>query len=121
MIKLDVRQMQEAGDTFFSSTDIGYLIFMIIGIIGYFTVPTVANYVVHAAGGGALQQKITSMFGSGLSSVASGGSSMAAGAAMRIGGMASDQNGNKASSMNTDMASQKQNQNYFKDKLNGNP
>lgn len=121
MIKLDVRQMEEVGDTFFSSTDIGYLIFMIIGIVGYFTVPTVANYVVHAAGGGALQQKITSMFGGGLSSVVSGGSSMATGAAMRIGGMASDQNGNKASSMNTDMASQKQNQNYFKDKLNGNP
>ena len=121
MIKLDVRQMEEVGDTFFSSTDIGYLIFMIIGIVGYFTVPTVANYVVHAAGIGALQQKITSMFGGGLSSVASGGSSMAAGAAMRIGGMASDQNGNKASSMNTNMASQKQNQNYFKDKLNGNP
>lgn len=120
MVKLDVRQLEQAGDTFFSATDIGYLVFMIIGIVGYFTVPTVANYVVHAAGGGALQQKVTSMFGGGLSTIASGGSSMATGAAMKLGGMVSDQNGNKASSMQSDMASQKQNQDYFKDKLSGN-
>lgn len=120
MVKLDVRQLEQAGDTFFSATDIGYLVFMIIGIVGYFTVPTVANYVVHAAGGGALQQKITSMFGGGLSTVVSGGSSMATAAAMKLGGMVGDQNGNKASSMNTDMANQKQNQDYFKDKLSGN-
>lgn len=120
MVKLDVRQLEQAGDTFFSATDIGYLVFMIIGIVGYFTVPTVANYVVHAAGGGALQQKITSMFGGGLSTIASGGSSMATGAAMKLGGMVTDQNGNKASSMQSDMASQKQNQDYFKDKLSGN-
>lgn len=120
MVKLDVRQLEQTGDTFFSATDIGYLVFMIIGIVGYFTVPTVANYVVHAAGGGALQQKITSMFGGGLSTIASGGSSMATGAAMKLGGMITDQNGNKASSMQSDMASQKQNQDYFKDKLSGN-
>ncbi len=120
MVKLDVRQLEQAGDTFFSATDIGYLVFMIIGIVGYFTVPTVANYVVHAAGGGALQQKITTMFGGGLSTIASGGSSMATGAAMKLGGMVTDQNGNKASSMQSDMASQKSNQDYFKDKLSGN-
>ncbi|WP_293906172.1 conjugative transposon protein TraJ [Sphingobacterium sp. UBA5670] len=120
MVKLDVRQLEQAGDTFFSATDIGYLVFMIIGIVGYFTVPTVANYLVHAAGGGALQQKITTMFGGGLSTIASGGSSMATGAAMKLGGMVTDQNGNKASSMQSDMASQKSNQDYFKDKLSGN-
>ena len=64
MVKLDIRQIESAGDTFFSSTDIGYLIFMLIGIVGYFTVPSVANYIVHAAGGGALQQKITGMVSS---------------------------------------------------------
>src|SRR5690606_37530241 len=64
MVKLDVSQIEEASNTFFSSTDIGYLIFLIIGIVGYFTVPSVANYIVHAAGGGALPQKTTSMFSS---------------------------------------------------------
>ncbi|WP_373428950.1 conjugative transposon protein TraJ [Flavobacterium sp. SORGH_AS_0622] len=64
MLKLDLSQVEATGDTFFSRTDIAYLIFMIIGIIGYFTVPSVANYIVHAAGGGALGQKVTSLFGS---------------------------------------------------------
>lgn len=64
MLKLDLSQVQSTGDTFFSRTDMAYLIFMIIGIIGYFTVPSVANYIVHAAGGGALGQKVTSLFGS---------------------------------------------------------
>jgi len=61
MLKLDIGQVQQAGDTFFSDTDIGYLIFMIIGIVGYFTVPSVANFVVNSGGGGALGQKITTL------------------------------------------------------------
>ncbi len=62
MLKLDIAQVNQSGDTFFSRTDIAYLIFMIIGIIGYFTVPSVANYIVHAGGGGALSQKVTSIW-----------------------------------------------------------
>src|SRR5215203_1283431 len=37
MLKLDLHQIATNGDTFFSTTDTAYLIFMIIGIIGYFT------------------------------------------------------------------------------------
>ena len=36
MIALDIKQVQQAGDTFFSATDTAYLIFMIIGIVGLF-------------------------------------------------------------------------------------
>jgi conjugative transposon TraJ protein len=61
MLKLDISQVQTAGDTFFSSTDTAYLIFLIIGIIGYFTVPSVANYIVHAGGGNGLLQKVNTM------------------------------------------------------------
>lgn len=61
MLQLDLSQIQGGGDTFFSSTDMAYLIFMIIGIVGYFTVPSIANYIVHAGGGGALSQKVTSL------------------------------------------------------------
>lgn len=57
MIKIDLSQLQSNGDTFFTATDAAYLIFMIIGIIGYFTVPSVANYIVHAHGQNALLQK----------------------------------------------------------------
>lgn len=57
MLRLDISQVNEQGDTFFSPTDTAYLIFMIIGIIGYFTVPSIANYVVHAHGANALTSK----------------------------------------------------------------
>jgi len=61
MIKLDISQIQSAGDTFFSPTDTCYLLFLCIGIVGYFSVPSVANYVIHAHGGNGLLQKVTSV------------------------------------------------------------
>jgi len=61
MLKVDIAQVQDYGDTFFSPTDTSYLIFMIIGIVGYFTVPSVANYIVHAGGGNTLLYKVTSL------------------------------------------------------------
>lgn len=61
MLKIDISQVQNAGDTFFNSTDTAYLIFLIIGIIGYFTVPSVANYIVNAGGGHGLLQKVNTM------------------------------------------------------------
>lgn len=120
MIRLDIRQIDSSGDTFFSSTDIGYLIFLLIGIAGYLTVPSVANYIVHAAGGGALQQKVTSAFG-GSSMTAVG---MAGGAAASTlsgaGDLISDGFGKANSNMSGDMANSASSQPYFKDKLNGN-
>jgi conjugative transposon TraJ protein len=61
MLKIDISQVQNSGDTFFNSTDTAYLIFLIIGIIGYFTVPSVANYIVNAGGGHGLLQKVNTM------------------------------------------------------------
>jgi conjugative transposon TraJ protein len=65
MLKLDISQVDAAGDTFFSSTDTAYLIFLIIGIIGYFTVPGVANYIVNAGSGHGLLQKVNALVISG--------------------------------------------------------
>lgn len=59
MIKLDISQIQSSGDTFFSQTDLAYLIFLCIGIVGYFSVPSVANYVIHAHGGNGLLNNVT--------------------------------------------------------------
>lgn len=84
MIELDIEQIQQAGDTVFSSTDAAYLVFLIIGIVGYFTVPSVANYIVNAGSAGAFVQKITNMTAVGGGRVASAG--MAAG--MAVGGRA---------------------------------
>lgn len=110
MLKLDLSQVQSSGDTFFSSTDSAYLIFMVIGIIGYFTVPSVANYIVHAAGGGALGQKVTSLFSSSASSVVSSTSQGA--------GMVLDAMGNTAGKMSQSMASSAGSSPYFEEKRN---
>jgi len=64
MIKIDIGQLQTNEDTFFTSTDIAYLIFMVIGIVGYFTVPSVANYIVHASGANTLLSKTNSLVSS---------------------------------------------------------
>lgn len=62
MLKVDIEQVQQYGDTFFSSTDTAYLIFMVIGIVGYFTVPSLANYIVHASGQNIHLFKTTNLF-----------------------------------------------------------
>src|ERR1700744_624880 len=59
MFQLDINQIQSSGDTFFSQTDLAYLIFLCIGIVGYFSVPSVANYVIHAHGGNGLSNNVT--------------------------------------------------------------
>ena len=77
MLKVDLQQIATNGDTFFSTTDTAYLIFMIIGIIGYFTVPSVANYIIHAGGGNTLLYKVTNMMSTSSRSMVTGGTSMA--------------------------------------------
>jgi len=119
MLKLDLSQVQSTGDTFFSRTDTAFLIFMIIGIIGYFTVPSVANYIVHAGGGSALGQKVTTLFAVSATSVVS---KTAQGAAM-----VKDMMGDADARMTQSMASTAGSSPYFKeqgdyrsDKLRGN-
>jgi len=107
MLALDIAQVQDYGDTFFSRTDIAYLVFMIIGIVGYFTVPSVANYIVHAGGGGAFGHKVTSLFSS---SSRSAVNTASAGA-----GMAVDAMRNAASRISQSMASNGTSNPYFND------
>lgn len=104
LLKEDLQQIATNGDTFFSTTDTAYLIFMIIGIIGYFTVPSVANYIVHAGGGNALLHKVTTMMNNTTRSVAGAGTSMAG-----------DIYGNARSMMSSGYAGQ--GGDYFKDKI----
>jgi conjugative transposon TraJ protein len=69
MLKIDIAQVAEQGDTFFSRTDMGYMIFLIIGILGYFSVPSIANQILWVGGGDSLTGRTT-------------GTAMAAGAAV---------------------------------------
>jgi len=105
MLKVDIAQVQDYGDTFFSPTDTAYLIFMIIGIVGYFTVPSVANYIVHAGGGNTLLYKVTSLTTSSSRSVVNSVSSGA--------GMVADSFGNARSNTSGSMASNSVSGGYF--------
>src|SRR5688572_33061984 len=106
MLAEDLQQIATNGDTFFSTTDTAYLIFMIIGIVGYFTVPSVANYIVHAGGGNALLHKVTTMMSNSSRAVVSGGTSMTRDV---YGDMRSSIQGGYAGQMGD----------YFKDKIKG--
>lgn len=110
MLKEDLQQIATNGDTFFSTTDTAYLIFMIIGIIGYFTVPGVANYIIHAGGGNALLHKVTNMMSTASRNTVTGG----AGAA---GTMVSDVYGDARNLWQH--GQQGTMGDYFKDKLKG--
>lgn len=108
MLKEDLQQIASNGDTFFSTTDTAYLIFMIIGIIGYFTVPSVANYIIHAGGSNTLLQKVTNMASMSTRSVASGSVSMTR-----------DALGGTYNKMSNNMADSGASGGYFKDKIEG--
>lgn len=61
MLQIDIDQTN-AGDLIgFGPTDIAYIIFLIIAIVGYFTIPSIANYVIHASGASALLSKTNSL------------------------------------------------------------
>jgi conjugative transposon TraJ protein len=62
MLRIDIQQVSKYGDTFFSANDTAYLIFLVMGIVGYFTVPSVANHIVHAGGGNTLLYKASNIF-----------------------------------------------------------
>jgi conjugative transposon TraJ protein len=112
MIALDIQQIDQTGDTFFSPADTAYLIFMIIGIIGYFTVPSVANYIVHAGGGNTLLYKVTSVFSSSTSSATQMAGSSAT-------SMIKDVYGDSAGAIRNGMSSQGSSSGYFSDRISG--
>lgn len=110
MLLIDIAQIGKEGDTFFSQTDFAYLIFMCIGIVGYFTVPNVANYIVHAGGGNALVSKVNSLV--------TGGMNKTVGAAQGTSGMIVDRFDNARSNLSQGMA-EAAGSDYFKDKVSG--
>lgn len=61
MLELDLSQIESEGKTFFSSTDTAFLIFLVIAIVGYTTVPSVANYIIYAGGKDSLLHKTSNI------------------------------------------------------------
>jgi conjugative transposon TraJ protein len=107
MLRYDISQINNQGDTFFSSTDTAYLVFLIIGIIGYFSVPNVANYIVHAGGGNSIVAKVNS--------VIVGGASTSSRAVTSSAGMVTDVMGNLARTLKGGEKSKSND--YFENKL----
>lgn len=111
MLQVDLQQIATQGDTFFSASDTAYLIFMIIGIVGYFTVPSVANYIVHAGSGNALLYKVSSIATSSTQQVTTTTASSAA-------TMVKDAYGDASNKLLNGMSGAS-NSDYFKDKVSG--
>ena len=61
MLQNDIERMQADPNFSLDSSDGVYIIFMIIGIIGYFTVPTVASWVIQAGGMGNYNRNVNSV------------------------------------------------------------
>lgn len=86
MLKIDISQIGQTGDTFFSRTDMGYFIFLIIGIFGYTTVPSIADQIVRVGGADSLTRKAT---GAAVAAGGMAGGMAGAGAAKAMAGAAS--------------------------------
>ena len=85
MLQQDIEKMQDPAFIPDSSGKV-YCIFMIIGIIGYFTIPTVSNWIIQAGGMGNMSRNINSAAnktGSGVGAVAGAATGNAGG---RVGG-----------------------------------
>jgi len=112
MLKIDLTQIQQNGDTFFSSYDLGYIIFMLIGIVCFTTVPSIADEIVFVGGGGGMQNKITNMYSRSSNAVTYGTAATATSMvgdvysdirSMMSGGMSSAGSGNYFSDNNSHM------------------
>ena len=58
MLQSDIERMQADPNFSLDSSDGVYIVFMIIGIIGYFTIPTVAGWIIQAGGMGSYGRNV---------------------------------------------------------------
>ena len=65
MLKHDITQLQNDPTYTIDASNGVYLVFMIIGIIGYFTIPTVAGWVIQAGGAGNFGKNVNYAAGKG--------------------------------------------------------
>lgn len=78
MLQNDISELQNNPNFSIEASNGVYLVFMIIGIIGYFTIPTVANWIIQAGGMGNYNRNVNSV-ASKTGSVAGGAAGAAAG------------------------------------------
>jgi hypothetical protein len=78
MLQNDITQLQSNPNYSVDASNTVYIIFMIIGIIGYFTVPSVSNWIIQAGGMGNLGRNVNSTVSKG-GAIAGGVAGAAAG------------------------------------------
>ena len=60
MLQHDIAELQTNPNFSIDASNTVYIIFMIIGIVGYFTIPTVANWIISAGGMGSYNRNLNS-------------------------------------------------------------
>ena len=63
MLQNDIERMQADPNFSLDSSDGVYIVFLCIGIIGYFTIPTVAGWIIQAGGMGGYNRTMNQMAG----------------------------------------------------------
>ena len=63
MLQSDIERMQADPNFSLDSSDGVYIVFLCIGIIGYFTIPTVAGWIIQAGGMGGYNRNMNQMAG----------------------------------------------------------
>jgi hypothetical protein len=58
MLRNDISEFDSNPNFSIDASNTVYLIFMLIGIVGYFTIPTVANWIISAGGMGAYNRNL---------------------------------------------------------------
>ena len=64
MLQKDIEQLSDPSFVPDGSNSV-YVVFMIIGIVGYFTIPTVANWIIQAGGMGSYNRNVNTVAGKG--------------------------------------------------------
>ena len=85
MLQSDIERMQTDPTFSLDSSDGVYIVFMIIGIIGYFTIPTVAGWIIQAGGMGGYGRNVNQTAGRAGSMAGSVAGATAGNAVGRIG------------------------------------
>ena len=63
MLENDIKELQNNPDFSIDSSNGVYIVFMVIGILGYFTIPTVAGWIIQAGGMGSAARPINQIAG----------------------------------------------------------
>jgi conjugative transposon TraJ protein len=89
MIQIDITRAQTGNISLFSTTDIAYEIFLLIGVIAYTTIPSLSHYIVHTHLPNSISDKVSKLAGMAVSAAVGGAGGGAGGSAGGGGGVGS--------------------------------